>query len=182
MIEQLIAGEATNVGISKPTTIPGDDEHLFWPVDDDDIQSGTRDAIELKPARSNEDAFFILPETQGVLQSILFIQTAIDLLKKYLPTICSRNLEISKEKQTKIFDLMARILDFLLGDTQVSEIVEGEVDIGSGFSKDENDMQMKKAENYKLRQKLMRELYTVEALVHIIYLPFAGGDFSLDQV
>ena len=179
MMEQLIAGEAT-AGITKPTAIPGDDEHLFWPVDDDDIQSGTMDAIELKPARSNEDAFFIIPETQGVLQSILFIQTAIDLLKKYLPTICSRNLEISKEKQTKIFDLMARILDFLLGDTQVSEIVEGEVDIGSGFSKDENDMQMKKAENYNLRQKLMRELYTVEALVHIIYLPFAGGDFSLD--
>ena len=91
----------------------------------------------------------------------MFIQTAIDLLKKYLPTICSRNLEISKEKQTKIFDLLARVLDFLLGDTQVSEIVEGEVDIGSGFSKDENDMQMKKAENYNLRQKLMRELYTV---------------------
>jgi hypothetical protein len=28
----------------------------------------------------------------------------------------------------------------------------------------------------------MRELYTVEALIHIIYLPFAGGDFSLDTV
>ena len=37
-------------------------DSLFYPVDDDDIQSGTRDAIELKPARSNEDAFFIIPE------------------------------------------------------------------------------------------------------------------------
>jgi hypothetical protein len=42
-------------------------------VDDDDIQSGSRDAIELKPARSNEDAFFMIPENPSVLQSILFI-------------------------------------------------------------------------------------------------------------
>lgn len=37
-------------------------EILYTPVDVDDIQSGTRDAIELKPAKSNEDAFFIIPE------------------------------------------------------------------------------------------------------------------------
>lgn len=37
-------------------------EKLYCEVDDDDIQSGTRDAIELKPSRSNEDAFFIMPE------------------------------------------------------------------------------------------------------------------------
>jgi len=48
-------------------------DKLFWPVDDDDLQSGTRDAIELKPARSNEDAFFIIPERQSVLENILFI-------------------------------------------------------------------------------------------------------------
>jgi len=28
----------------------------------------------------------------------------------------------------------------------------------------------------------MRELYLVEALVHIIYLPFSYGDFSLAAV
>jgi hypothetical protein len=73
-------------------------DSLFYPVDDDDIQSGSKDAIELKPAKSNEDAFFIIPEKPEVLKSILFIQISIDLLKKYLPTICSRSLEISKEK------------------------------------------------------------------------------------
>ena len=49
------------------------DEHLFFPVDDDDIQNGSRDPIELKPLKSNEDAFFILPEKEEVLRSILFI-------------------------------------------------------------------------------------------------------------
>ena len=91
-------------------------EKLYCEVDDDDIQSGTRDAIELKPSRSNEDAFFMMPEGSGMIQNICFIQTAIDLLKKYLPTICSKNLEISKEKSTKIFELLDRIYDFLVGD------------------------------------------------------------------
>ena len=33
-----------------------------------------------------------------------------------------------------------------------------------------------------MRQKLMRELYVVESLVHIIYLPFSHGDFNLQAV
>lgn len=28
----------------------------------------------------------------------------------------------------------------------------------------------------------MRELYTVESLVHILYLPFKKGDFNLEEV
>jgi len=48
-------------------------EKLFNEVDDEDITSGSRDAIELKPARSNEDAFFILPEGTAMVESILFI-------------------------------------------------------------------------------------------------------------
>ena len=33
-----------------------------------------------------------------------------------------------------------------------------------------------------MRQKLMRELYVVESLIHIIYLPFSHGDFNLQQI
>lgn len=73
-------------------------EVLYVPVERDDIISGTRDAIELKPIMSNEDAFFMIPETEEVLQSILFIQTSVDLLKRYLPIICSSNLVTSREK------------------------------------------------------------------------------------
>lgn len=54
--------------------------------------------------------------------------------------------------------------------------------MATGFSKDENDLQQKKAENLKIRQKLMRELYFVESLVHIIYLPFVHGDFLLQSI
>lgn len=90
----------------------------YLPVDDDDIQCGTRDAIDLKATRSNENAFFINPEQKSVLQNILFIQTANNILRKYLPTICSRTLEMSKEKQTKITEVMQRIEKFLAGDTE----------------------------------------------------------------
>ena len=90
---------------------------LFWPVDDDDIQSGTREVIVMKPLKTNENAFFIIPEEQGILKSILFIQTAIDQLKKYLPTICSRTLDISVEKKNKIKDIINRIRLFIIGDT-----------------------------------------------------------------
>jgi hypothetical protein len=119
-------------------------DRLYWPVDDDDIQAGSRDAVELKPSRSNEDAFFVIPENPSVLQSILFIQTAIDLLKKYLPTICSRNLEISKEKQTKILEGLDRIEEFLLGDTRDSITGDGDQELPAGFSKDENDLQLRR--------------------------------------
>lgn len=118
---------------------------MYYQVEADDIQSGSRDAIELKPARSNEDAFFINPENPSVLRDILFIQTAIDLLKKYLPTICSTHLDISKDKQTKIFDVLARIDDFLVGDTRGGFYGNGDQDVlKNGFSKDENDMQLKR--------------------------------------
>jgi hypothetical protein len=154
-------------------------DSLFYPVDEEDIQSGSRDAIELKPQRSNEDAFFIIPENPQVLKSILFVQISIDLLKKYLPTICSRSLEISKEKQIKIFSLLDKIEEFLIGETNEDHILKGDERVSTGFSKDENDLQQKKHENMQLRQKLMRELYFVESLVHIIYLPFVHGDFLL---
>lgn len=75
-----------------------------------------------------------------MVQNILFIQTAIDALKKYLPTICSRTLEISKEKQTKIFEVLDRIDNFLLGDTQTQSHQIINQNLSSGFSKDENDM------------------------------------------
>jgi len=108
-------------------------------VDIDDIQSGSRDAVELTPARSNEDAFFIIPEQKSVLNSILFIQTAIDLLKKYLPTICSRNLELSKEKQTKISDVLEKINEFLVGDNEDVHLKTSETTLVIGFSKEKND-------------------------------------------
>jgi hypothetical protein len=145
-------------------------------VDDDDIQSGTRDVIELKPHQSNEDAFFIMPERKVVFNSILFIQTAIDQLKRFLLVISTRNLELSKDKQKKVFECLDRIEEFLVGDT--NDINE-EAELASGFSKDYNDMQQKRKENLQLRQKLIRELYLVEMLVQTIFLPFSYGDYDL---
>jgi hypothetical protein len=138
----------------------------------------------LKPARSNEDAFFIIPEDTKTLGSILFIQTAIDLLKKYLPTVCSRNLELSKEKSRKVLLNLDRIHDFLLGDT-AEDFLAGDMKVASGFSKDENDTHIKQAENLMMRQKLMRELYLVESLVQTIYIPFVleeDSGFKLENI
>lgn len=39
----------------------------------------------------------------------------------------------------------------------------------------------KRQENMIIRQKLMRELYFVESLIHIIYLPFII-DYELESV
>ena len=86
-------------------------------MDDDDLQSGTRDPIELKPARSNEDAFFIIPEEKPVLESILFIQTSVDVLTKWIPVFCSTGLDMSKDRRDKVMDILDRINKFLLGDT-----------------------------------------------------------------
>ena len=60
---------------------------------------------------------------------------------------------------------------------------DSDMSLSSGFSKDENDIQLKRQENLQIRQKLMRELYVVESLVHIIYLPFdEHGEHKLAQV
>lgn len=114
--EQLIA--ILQKSKAKGESSEVEEEKYYLPVDDDDIQCGTRDAIDLKATRSNENAFFINPEQKSVLQNILFIQTANNILRKYLPTICSRTLEISKDKQTKIYEVMQRIEKFLAGDTE----------------------------------------------------------------
>ena len=81
----------------------------------------------------------------------LKINQFIDLLKKYLPTICSRNLEISKEKQTKILEGLDRIEEFLVGDTRDNIASDGDQDLPTGFSKDENDLQLRRKENLRLR-------------------------------
>jgi hypothetical protein len=56
-------------GVSRQNTAQASAGHeqLYVPVDRDDIISGTRDAVELKPIMSNEDAFFMIPETEEVL-------------------------------------------------------------------------------------------------------------------
>jgi len=77
---------------------------------------------------------------------------------------------------------MNSIEDFLLGDTKDNPIKLDEVRISTGFSKDENDMEQKKKHNLRMRQKLMRELYVIESLVHVIFLPFKYGDFDLDAI
>ena len=51
-----------------------------------------------------------------------------------------------------------------------------------GFSKTDNDQYQQRQSNLKMRQKLMRELYIVEQLVHIIFLPWSFGDFQLGKV
>ena len=86
-----------------------------------------------------------------MVENILFIQTAIDLLKKYLPTICSRTLEMSKDKQTKIFEVLDRIDIFLLGDTKTPGHQIVNQNLSKGFSKEENDMHQKKQDNMKIR-------------------------------
>lgn len=164
------------------------DDKYYLPVDDDDIQCGTRDAIDLKATRSNENAFFIIPESKAVLQNILFIQTANNILKKYLPTICSRTLEISKDKQNKIYDVMDRIELFLTGDTD-GGILQDEQILSTMFSKEINDQHHTQQKNLRMRQKLMRELYIVETLVQQIFLPFSDekkkheqGDYKLENI
>jgi hypothetical protein len=57
-----------------------------------------------------------------------------------LPTICSKNLEISKDKQFKIFEVLDRIEEFLIGDTKETYLSDSDMSLSSGFSKDENDM------------------------------------------
>lgn len=105
------------------------------------------------------------------------------MLKKYLPLICSRNLEISREKQLKISDTFDRVKEFLLGDT-VENIEEvGDLKLPQSFSKDQNDQLLMRQSNFQLRQKLMRELYLIESLIHIIYLPFEPfGEYKLSEI
>jgi len=43
-------------------------------------------------------------------------------------------------------------------------------------------MEQRKKDDMKIRQKLMRELYFVESLIHIIFLPFECGECQLSQV
>lgn len=65
--------QVPNLGATMGSALADMDDILFQVVDPDDIQNGTRDAVELKPERSNEDAFFLIPEKKGTLDSIFFI-------------------------------------------------------------------------------------------------------------
>ena len=64
-----------------------------------------------------------------MLQAILFIQTSVDQLKKYLPIICSNNLVTSREKQNTILKLLRSIESFLLGDTAVSDLEDDQFNL-----------------------------------------------------
>ena len=98
-----------------------------------------------------------------------------------MATVCSTTLDVSKEKSKKILNNLDKITEFLLGDTQ-ENFLAGEKIVASGFSKDENDTQVKQLINLMMRQKLMRELYIVESLVQTIYLPFMYGAYKLEDI
>lgn len=83
--------------------------------------------------------------------SILFIQTAVDQLKKYLPVICGSGLVSSREKQNKIFELLAAVDEFLVGDTVANTLEDDYFNLSKGFSKDDNDALVRKAHNFRLR-------------------------------
>jgi hypothetical protein len=81
----------------------------------------------------------------------LFIQTAVDLLKRYLPVICSSNLVTSREKQNKIFELLASIQSFLIGDTAPGTLEADNFNLAKGFSKDDNDKEKRSRFYFTLR-------------------------------
>ena len=103
------------------------------------MSSGTRDPIELKPARSHEDAFFIIPEEKSVLDSILFIQTSVDILTKFIPFFCSVGLDLSKGKQIEVMAILDSVNKFLLGDSVQDIFTVGDERMNSVYSKEEND-------------------------------------------
>ena len=103
-------------------------------------------------------------------------------MKKYLPIICSRNLEISREKQLKIFETFERVTEFLVGDTVENIQEDDDLALPSIFSKDQHDQMLMRQSNFQRRQKLMRELYLIESLIHIIYIPFTYGEFVLSEL
>ena len=58
--------------------------------------------------------------------------------------------------------MLDRILKFLIGDTAQDDDNQ---ELPKGYSKEEDDLIQTRQENFKLRKKLMRELYIVEHLV-----------------
>jgi len=59
---------------------------------------------------------------------------------------------------------------------------DGSKDLDSPFNMAENDQQLVIQRELKLRQKFMRELRVIEAVVEYLHVPFASGAFKLENL
>ena len=78
------------------------DFELFKPEPDDAINQGSRQVLSFSKNSSFENAFFIYPESEESLKSVLRVHVSVNLMNSYLPEITSSELGTSKERVKKI--------------------------------------------------------------------------------
>ena len=78
------------------------DLELYRPEPDDAINQGSRQVLSFSKNSSFENAFFIYPESEDSLKSVLRVHVSVNLMNSYLPEITSSELGTSKERVKKI--------------------------------------------------------------------------------
>jgi len=62
---------------------------------------------------SYENAFFIYPEPESSLRSVLHVHVSVNLINSYLPEIASSELGVSKERVKKIQQVLIELSNWL---------------------------------------------------------------------
>eukprot|EP00347_Sterkiella_histriomuscorum_P021853 403332539 len=158
---------------------------LYQAIEDEEITQAYRHVIELKQIAGHTDAFFIQLESEEALKDILYIHTALGIIKQSIPYLCIKDREIPKEIYLQFERILINLNRFVRGKDEGNENKEQRQDHASTqvqFNQgSEEDLSTLRQRIVK-RQKIVRELYLIELIVQILYYPFATGAHNLDDI
>jgi hypothetical protein len=109
------------------------------------------------------------------------VHVSVNLLNSYLPEIASNTLGRSKERVKKIESLLIEMTNWITLDEEVLPTSEEEL-FDAPYSLKVREIQNGKKKAMCEKQKLMRELRVIEAVVQILHIPFATKIFDFSQI
>jgi len=138
-----------------------DSNYMFYPLEVSDLSEVNYPA-KLNREFSSEDAYIVhkIPETEK--KEILFVRSVIPTLKYMKNLFDKKSDSIDSDTYSLIIRSLKLIISFLFNLDESSEVDYFEIE----------DMPSQR------KQKMLKDIGFVDALVHIIYLPFSRGLYN----
>ena len=148
----------------QPHTPPSE---FFYPLEDQDLNE-TKFVAKLNKEFSSEDAYIVQKISEGEKREIFFLRSSVPLLK-YLCKVFSEMKSAEKidhDIYKMIYQACQKIIAFLFDKDTSNEIDYFEIEEMPSTRK----------------QKLLKDIGFIDALIEIIYLPFASRLYSLQTL
>ena len=148
----------------QPPTAPAE---FFYPLEDEDLCE-TKFVARLNRDFSSEDAFIVQKVQEAEKKDILFVRSALPLLKYLRKAFGSREAaeKVDAEVYKRVVFALQQVIAFLFDKDMSHEVDWFEIEEMPSVKK----------------QKLLKDAGFIDAIIEVLYLPFATGLHSLATI